>query len=499
MMDQFWNFSNQSLSEFPKGSGKASILSSALWIGGLENNDLKTAAMTYRQNGVDFFPGPLDTVTGNSDTSMSRRWNKMWYVSRQEIDAFKNKGTISSNIANWPGNGTTSKHEAHFMAPFIDADHDGVYDPSKGDYPDIKGDEMVWWVVNDKADKHGESKGDPLGVEIHASAYTYDCSEDSALFNSIFFDYNIINRSGTNIDSFYAGIWTDLDIGNPFNDYIGCEPDLNCYFGYNGTADDPNDSSWTSGGIVHITKGYGDNPPVQSVAFMNTSMNKFIAYNNSFSAVGNPDKPLQYYYYLQGKWTNGECMKYGNDGYKGTGGCTDYQFPGDIGDNDTTTWNERNAGDKPGDRRGLASSGPFVLKAGQAKDITIAYTFNQRENGNVLDNYEYMKQNVAKLHKLYDAGPITSSCTTSALAETKEVKDVKLYPNPATSQLNIRWTGTVTSLYVFNSIGEMIYTMHPATGQNNQQIDISGLKAGVYTIRCESPGAISTGRFVKLP
>ncbi|MFT4522926.1 MAG: hypothetical protein ACI8ZN_001878 [Bacteroidia bacterium] len=42
------------------GSAKSMIFNSSVWIGGLdETGDLHLAAMTYRQNGHDFFPGPV--------------------------------------------------------------------------------------------------------------------------------------------------------------------------------------------------------------------------------------------------------------------------------------------------------------------------------------------------------------------------------------------------------------------------------------------------------
>src|SRR4051812_46594053 len=46
--------------EVPKGSGLNTIFISDLWIGGKdEGNSLHLAAQTYRQNGTDFFQGPI--------------------------------------------------------------------------------------------------------------------------------------------------------------------------------------------------------------------------------------------------------------------------------------------------------------------------------------------------------------------------------------------------------------------------------------------------------
>ena len=54
--------------EVPKGSGKTSMFSAALWIGGLDaNGQLKLAAVRFRQVGDDYWTGPLK-ITGAGTT-----------------------------------------------------------------------------------------------------------------------------------------------------------------------------------------------------------------------------------------------------------------------------------------------------------------------------------------------------------------------------------------------------------------------------------------------
>ena len=58
--DMWWDLNN-AVYEIPQGSNKHSMFAGALWIGGLDDQDnLKVAAMTYRQDGNDFWPGPLN-------------------------------------------------------------------------------------------------------------------------------------------------------------------------------------------------------------------------------------------------------------------------------------------------------------------------------------------------------------------------------------------------------------------------------------------------------
>ena len=65
--DMWWDL-NDAYYEIPNGSNKHSMFAGALWIGGLDDQDnLKVAAMTYRQDGNDFWPGPLNADNTSSE------------------------------------------------------------------------------------------------------------------------------------------------------------------------------------------------------------------------------------------------------------------------------------------------------------------------------------------------------------------------------------------------------------------------------------------------
>jgi len=370
--DNFDNTTNaESAFDAPINTNLHTIDVSALWIGGYENGNLKVAAMTYRQSGIDFFPGPLDTLNSSIVSTEMTNWDQVWKINRVEINDFLKDSTIYSSIANWPGNGNdTTYSESHFMAPYVNVSGGRYYNPLKGDYPDMKGDEMIWWVMNDKGGPHGESKGDALGVEVQCEAYAFN-SADSAINNTIFLDYKIINRSPSDIDTAFVSLFTDFDIGYPFDDYIGSAPKLSAFFGYNGEPVDPY---------------YGPNPPVESVIFLKDSMSRFLYYNNTASLInGDPGypnpNPQDYYNYMKGVWKNGACMKYGSkDGVSGTQ-CTDFMFDGAPSDT-LSGWTEHNVGNAPADVRGVGSIGPFTFKAGQTYDLPVAYVFSRQTGGN---------------------------------------------------------------------------------------------------------------------
>ena len=111
------------------------------------------------------------------------------------------------------------------MAPYFDHDGNGIYDPSFGDYPFIRGDQCIFFMANDDR-THTETQGDSLLVEIHCMAYAYDNPQDSILDNTVFLHFDLINRSENIYYDTYFGTFTDFAIGD---DWEG-EFDFLCEF-----------------------------------------------------------------------------------------------------------------------------------------------------------------------------------------------------------------------------------------------------------------------------
>ena len=479
--DNFDNSSAESAFDAPINTNMHTIDVSALWIGGYEKGNLKVAAMTYRQSGVDFFPGPLDTLTDSIYSAAEmNNWNQVWKVKRSEINDFLKKGTIYTSMTNWPGNGHANANEARMMAPFVDVDGDHVYDPAKGDYPDIKGDEMLWWVMNDKGGQHGESKGNALGVEVQCEAYAFN-SADTAINNTIFLDYKIINRSPNDIDSAFVSLWTDFDIGYAFDDYIGSAPKLSAYFGYNGK---PTDAV------------YGSNPPVESVVFLKDSISRFLYYNNNADPInGDPGWPipntLDYYNYMKGVWKNGACMKYGSkDGVSGTQ-CTNFMFGGAPSDTQSG-WTEHNVGNTPGDIRGIGSIGPFTIKAGQTFDMPVAYVFSRQTNGNTATNYDSTVQYWKQIRTFYNSNYTTSGINNAS----SPVLSMKIFPNPASDKIFIQCPNAeLQKIVIIDMTGRIVYSNAAMNVNGTRMIDVLSLSNGIYTVMAETKTAIFSQKF----
>ncbi len=271
-------------------------------------------------------------------------------------------------------------------APFVDLNGNGIYEPLKGEYPDITGDEFIWWVFNDAGNVKQQSLTAAIGVEVQTSAFAY--STQDFLNNSTFCNYRVINRGALTIDSTYLAVWDDCDLGWYLDDYIGCDTSRGLGIQYNGTNDD-------GGGGGHPVNSYGPNPPQvgldffqgpkrsitvhrpglpDTVEIQQLGMTNFTYYNNDASVIGNPDNGVQIYFYMTGSIRNGQ--RFSDDfqgpgvpskGY-GSGPVSNFVFWGDPGN--SAEWSECACNNNPSDRRFIFSSGPFQLLPGAINDIT---------------------------------------------------------------------------------------------------------------------------------
>ena len=403
--DMWWNIGLEVAAyEVPKNSGKSSQFAASCWIGGVDKQgQLKVAAQTYRQDGNDYWPGALDH-NGKISADVCANWDMFWKVDKSTINSFielsKSGGNIQTSqfsaINNWPATGnynakgangtslnlTSSTYSGNSYAPFVDKNGNGVYEPNLGDYPDINGDQFIWWVFNDAGNVKLQSQTASMGIEVQTSAFAY--STQDFLNNATFYNYRVINRGALTIDSTYIAVWDDCDLGYYHDDYIGCDTARGLGIQYNGVNADGQESNFP-------VNSYGLNPPQVGVDFFKgpirtvhrqgmsdtieqLGMTNFTYYNNDFSIIGNPSNGVQIYNYMTGTIRDGESFSddfqgpgINSVGY-GKGPISHFVFTGDPGDK--TTWSECTCNNNKGDRRFIFSSGPFELVPGAVNDIT---------------------------------------------------------------------------------------------------------------------------------
>ena len=182
--DMWWDLLNDAEYFVPQSGNVSAQFAGALWIGGIDaQGQLSFAAQTYRQTGNDFFPGPLDTNAATSQPTCAL-YDRIWKVNRDEIDSMQQLaltyGTsipaslIPPAILDWPGKGNPSLgFVQQDMAPYIDVDGNGNYDAAGGDYPDVPGDQALWFVFNDNGNIHTETGGEPASFEVQTTAYSF--------------------------------------------------------------------------------------------------------------------------------------------------------------------------------------------------------------------------------------------------------------------------------------------------------------------------------------
>ncbi|NOZ46766.1 MAG: T9SS type A sorting domain-containing protein [Chlorobi bacterium] len=500
--DMWWDGNGDPRYEVPKGSGKNSLFAGAIWVGGVDiNGQLRLAAIKYRTNGYDFWPGPLITE-GEGIASVTPdvcvAYDKHFVITRQQVAKFRAWSNADANtrandfpnysipdvILNWPGNGDMANGYAQYLAPFWDVNGDGFYNPREGDYPyydldgkekcgtsvedrvvRLFGDKTLWWVYNDKGNIHTHTTGAAaIGMEFRAQAFAFSTNDE--LNNMTFYNYEIINRSTFTLTDTYFGVWTDADLGDPYDDYVGCDVNKGLGYLYNGEATDgdgngntygknppaigidffegpyqdpdglDNLRNWDANNNLDCSNGYGkeydaDDAPIvlrgasdifngninglnfgdARVDNERWGMRRYLYFNNGGAdATSDPVTALDHYNYLKGIWKDGNVMQYGGTGYKSGGPSANFMFPNDTdpcgwgtsGIPQPSAWSEQNEGNTPGDRRFVQSAGPFILEPGAVNDITLGAVWARAQSGTPFSSVIQVQRADDKAQRLFE-------------------------------------------------------------------------------------------------
>jgi hypothetical protein len=509
-----WQKPGQNLAQYevPKNSGIMAMFTSALWLGGTDvNGQLKLAALRYRE-GQDYWTGPISKGFAITEQEICNKYDKHFVTIQDEIKQFdawweagvadakngtKIQQTLFSNyqiprsIKEWPAHGDISLGHDYYLAPFYDRDNDGNYDWEKGDFPwyDFKktkscsidrevslyGDQNFWWIMNDKGNIHTETGADPIGMEIRAQAFIFATNDE--INNMTFYNYELINRGTQTLTNTYFGMFVDGALGDPFDDFVGCDVNRGLGYFYNGDEYDGDNQGF---------KGYGYTPPAIGVDFFegpyqdddgvdnafgigpNQALNgigygdgtidnerfgmrRFLYYVNTGSSANinttDPITATDYYNYLRGFWKDNTPFLYGGSGHHSdpkanTNVRCDFLFPGDTdplgwgtNGNPQAPWTEESAGNVPYDRRFLQSAGPFVLKPGAVNNITVGVAWARANSGGPFASVNVLKRADDKAQSLFEncfkvlEGPHAPNLTFQEL--NKEI--ILMISNPVNS------------------------------------------------------------------
>ena len=509
--DMFWDPVEEVAStQFPAHSGKSVNFTSALWMSGYDaGGALHVAAQTYRQTGNDYWPGPLD----GSDTltyATSHDWAKIWKVNKTDIATFLALTTHTTTntppmILTWPGKGNTyaaGNASAVLtvttdMAPFVDLNSNGIYEPLLGEYPAIKGDQALWWTFSDNGPAHTQTNGKPLGVEVHAMAY--GISRGTLMDDVVYFDYTVVNKSANDYHDFRLALFDDADLGWYFDDFIGFDSVHRMGIDYNGTNDD-------GAGGGHPHNSYGVDPPQMGMTFIvlpgdepgaYVPLGNFDYYNNDASTIGNPNTDTQVNNYMRGMIRTGQHF---SDDFQGagipstgydSGRIVNYVFPGDP--SDPTQWSECVSNNNPGDRRFILSSNDFPLAAGTSQHIVLAMVVADSVGGCPDASFTKIKIVADTAWAEYH------SEVAVGVPNTVQTGAMNIYPNPAHDQLIIgtssQSAGDAT-ITIYNFIGQAM-NVPIIKGSKGYAADVSKLPPGVYNLLYMQDGNVKTSNFIK--
>jgi hypothetical protein len=536
----------------PKQNNTSPLNASAMWIGGYATpTDLRVAAMTYRQNGYDFWPGPLNPSTDSITMANMLAYNKVWKVNRYDIANFIynwNAGNVQNGtyypttaIATWPGN---SPYNGQPLAPYVDVDNDGNYNYTHGDYPLIKGDQMIWSVYNDNFGKHTETKSiNNIRLEVQSSAYAFTCpsvaDSDVVLNNTTFYNYKIVNRGNTQLSKAFISLWIDTDLGNYQDDYIGCDVMNDFGYTYNGDNYDEDTDlpgyhsnlpvfacNILSGPLADASDGIDNNHNcVIDEPGEKCLMSGFTYYINSGASLnGNPNGYAAYYNLMSGNWETGAPMTYGNQGLNATSGTNPvckYLFPGTsdpygfgLGGNCNLpvvppaggSWTEGNIpNNPPGDRRFMVNVGPFTMQPAGIYQLDYALVFTQDsihcDSNNTCPITRAVQDN-KRVKQWFNSNAYPSCLSLSGLGiqqNNAPSLNIKLYPNPANTTVYIEFPNAQrnVTIEVFDMLGKVVRGFQYTELDKYATIPVSDLPSSVYTVKITSASGLAITKFVK--
>ena len=472
----FKDFMNDSPGyEVPKGSGKNIIYSSAFWFGGTDgSNQLKLAVPHLFNSGSrDLWPGPLTIGAANTDPNVGQT---IWSISLADINYhqlhFQDQGyLVPNNIANWPAMGDATQGFSYNLAPYVDVNGNDAYEPELGDYPCIKGDFATYVIMNDKEDVHG-SGADPIGLEIHLMFYQY--SSNDYLNNTTFVDVDIFNRGTQTIYDFNSSFVMDGDLGNPTDDFVGCDSTRNLQYYYN----DANDEDGS--GML----GYGANPPSFGMVCLSNKMTSATLFDDP---TGYPAIPMAHYLAMNGiAWSGSPFMDPSNNPTK----FLYYDNPSDgLG------WSELTAGNPAGDRRAISSVNLSTLQPFSHKSLSYALIFHQGSSN--LESVNGLMDVCDSVQDFYDNFVPACVPSIASIEDIELENNYSIYPNPAVGKVTItNASGAQFSGQILSLSGQVVQTFK-GTGKNTV-INVSTLEHGMYILQLNQGNSRVSKQLIKI-
>lgn len=514
-----------------RGDGASMLYRSSLWISGTSfgtDTISHLSAQEYRQNRINFYAGPL-----SSDSLAGQYWNRTWTVTSGMIDSVKNGlyTTLPESVLNWPVSGRSQYSESQTLAPYVDVNNNGLYEPQSGDYPVIKGDICTIAIFND---------WNPRGFfqywafEMEGIVWYYMLEGTDIEKRTVFTEYEIWNRSQNSYVDSWISIWGDLDVGAAAANLSGTDIARHTVYAYpyasfaggqtfqdktpwgaitilNGPyADlgDGVDNDW-DGCIDGVSDGMGNciQESAANGVYESTTMMHSMAYQNSTQGHNSvPQLDNHYRNYQLGRWPDGNSFLVENpsgflstnngDGYNpGVAmGLSHYIFPGNSYVPDPSfasiPIHDINFFESPleaHDKRVVGSAGPFTWDPGEKINFAYATVWGTVDTANFSDIIDSLGADIDKLTQAYQ----------TIGNEEFEPRDIEFIVGQSSDYLHIQNPLQESyNLEIIDLYGRVLITGN-VSANSETQINTTALVPGVYILR--TPDSSYAIKWIKRP
>ncbi|MFN8275914.1 MAG: T9SS type A sorting domain-containing protein [Chitinophagales bacterium] len=483
--------------EVPKDSGVTSIFSSSFWITGLDaGGNICASAAIYNKG--SYANGPY----GDSyNSTYHQRYDRAFKITANQIFHhrvhFADAGYQPvAAITDWPGNGKASNHEANRLAPFVDVNGNGLYEPSIGDYPQICGDQAVFMIWRDDSTTVNRMPCSVSQFEYHLLAYAIH-EPYTPFENTVLIHVEIFNR-GLPLSQVRFSNMLDMDLGCSDNDRMGSLPGQNACYVYN---DEFLGNSCDNGNACLVgTNGYNCKKITQGMTFLNhhlTSLMTFSRANQTTNpAQGEPSGCGAIANYQQSRWNDGTGVTYGGTGYGFSTTAVPWLFPGHPWD--STQWSERypQIGPviNPGDRRMIASTflGSFGSDSMKVIDMAYITSLSDSTTNNFPEIRQLMKD-IDVVQYYYNLGAICQLGT--AVIDEEIASEISIFPNPATQLIQIASPAEIDRITIRDQQGRLLRLVMPS--KQTASMNVDDLQQGIYIIQIYTQKG-NTSRLVAL-
>ena len=489
-------------------NGTMLIYDQGIWILGKIQGKLQAAVSQWN---TSFSPGPIinDTAALVSHLEDSLKY--------RNYKITKDDDETNVDYKEWPSNwGAPVDRNGK---PLVKGDQTiwGVYngyDTSKVNLP--------WWGPNSK-------NNDPFLVEVHQLAFAHKrgaVKDNVDIFaNTIFFEWTIINKSLTSIDSTFIGLWNDIDMVEAHLNMMAVDT-VNqlgyCYI----KADSLVNSNYISlfkraapavGYVLLYGPAVEGNPSEEAIfkgivkkGYHNSLLSSFhaILAEPGYPPFANASNSEQAWNYANGLEALGQQVVDPT-----TGEITKFQLSGNPINNQGWLYSSHEW--SSGEAGFVTFTGPFTLAPKDTQWIMFALI--AAEGNTAMESVKLLKEKAALLRSLpYDTLAYGTTQFKLNYVDSTNIADTvyqkppiefnlyQNYPNPFNAGTNIKFSLKETcsvSLSVYNILGEKVKTIldeQKSVGEYSVQFNPENLSSGVYFYQLKTGNSIQNRKMILL-